>query len=202
MRVISQLNAAAARLVALLHGRLFKKPALANPILSRSGKYLAAVAPLKGWLNLRLINMETGKGDLLPRYRNFDVVNVHWVGDERLIYSLELYDALTGPSRVGGGGLFVVGRDGSRPRQRASTIADDIRKLLLVHRTISFVRQIPDSIDEVMVEGNLSSAGSNDLYVFDLNTGKTRLLTSGRPASRPMTGCSTASGCRALCSAV
>ena len=146
--------------------------------------------------------METRKGDLLTRYENFDVVNAHWVGDERLIYSLGLYDVPTGPSRVDCGGLFVVGRDGSRPRQLASTIADDIRKLQLVHRTMSFVRQIQDSIDEVMVEGNLSSADSNDLYVLDLNTGKTRLLTSGRPASRPITGCSTASGCRALCSAV
>ena len=44
---------------------LFKKPALANPILSRSGKYLAAVAPFKGRLNLQVINMETRKGDLL-----------------------------------------------------------------------------------------------------------------------------------------
>ena len=158
---------------------LFKKPALANPILSRSGKYLAAVAPFKGRLNLQVINMETRKGDLLTRYENFDVVNVHWVGDERLIYSLGLYDAPTGPSSVDGGGLFVVGRDGSKPRQLASTIADDIRKLQLVHRTMSFVRQIPGSIDEVMVEGNLSSADSNDLCVLDLNTGKTRLLTLG-----------------------
>ena len=89
---------------------LFKKPALAKPILSRSGKYLAAVAPFKGRLNLLVINMETRKGDLLTSYENFDVVNVHWVGDERLIYSLGLYDAPTGPSSVDGGGLFVVGR--------------------------------------------------------------------------------------------
>ncbi len=163
---------------------LFKKPALANPILSRSGKYLAAVAPFKGRLNLLVINMETRKGDLLTSYENFDVVNVNWVGDERLIYSLGLYDAPTGPSSVDGGGLFVVGRDGSKPRQLASTIADDIRKLQFVHRTLSFVRQIPDSTDEVIVEGNLSSADSNDLYVLDLNSGKTRLLTAGRPASR------------------
>ena len=127
---------------------LFKKPALANPILSRSGKYLAAVAPFKGRLNLLVINMETRKGDLLTSYENFDVVNVHWVGDERLIYSLGLYDAPTGPSSVDGGGLFVVGRDGSKPRQLASTIADDIRKLQLVHRTMSFVRQIPDRSEE------------------------------------------------------
>ena len=85
---------------------LFKKPALANPILSRSGKYLAAVAPFKGRLNLLVINMETRKGDLLTSYENFDVVNVNWVGDERLIYSLGLYDAPTGPSSVDGGGLY------------------------------------------------------------------------------------------------
>ena len=163
---------------------MFKKPALANPILSRSGKYLAAVAPFKGRLNLLVINMETRKGDLLTSYENFDVVNVHWVGDERLIYSLGLYDAPSGPSSFDGGGLFVVGRDGSKPKQLSSTLADNIRKQQLVFRTMSFVRQIPGDTDEVIVEGNLSSADSNDLYVLNLNTGATRLLTSGRPVSR------------------
>ena len=163
---------------------MFRKPQLANPTLSRSGKYLAAVAPFKGRMNLLVINMETRKGDLLTSYENFDVVNVHWVGDERLIYSLGLYDAPTGPSSVDGGGLFVVGRDGSKPRQLASTFADDMRKLQLVHRSMSFVRQIPDNPDEVIVEGNLSAADSVDLYQLNLNTGATSLLTSRRPASR------------------
>lgn len=163
---------------------IWKKPALANPILSRSGRYLAAVAPFKGRLNLLVINMDTRKGDLLTSYENFDVQDVHWVGDERLVYSLGVYNAPSGPFSINGGGLFVVGRDGSKPKQLSGTIGDTIRRGQLVFRSMAFVRELPGNTDEIIVEGNLSSADSRDLYQLDLNTGKTRILTSGRPTSR------------------
>ena len=162
---------------------IWKNPQLANPILSRSGKYLAATAPSKGRMNLLVLDMETRQGTLLTNYEQFDVINVSWVGDERLVFSLGQQNSPTGAGQFDGGGLFVVSRDGKSGRQLAATVRDTRAKNQFVYRGLSLFRTIPGNTDEVIAQGNLTSADSVDLYRLDLNTGRTSIITAGRPAS-------------------
>jgi len=161
---------------------IWKSPSLAGPTLSRSGKYLAATAPFKGRMNLLVMDMETRKGKLLTAFDDYDVINVAWVGDDRLIFSLGQANSPTGAGQFDGGGLFVVGRDGSGARRLAPTVRETRQRNQYVYRSLSLHRTIPGNTDEVIAEGNQTSADSVDLYRLNLNTGRTTLLTSGRPA--------------------
>lgn len=163
---------------------IWRYPALANPTLSRSGKYLAATAPNKGRMNLVVIDLDTRKGSLLTAFDDFDVLNVNWVGDERLVFSLGQFNSPTGAGQFDGGGLFVINRDGSKSRRLAPTVREVRRTGQFVYRSLDFVRTIPGSTTEIIVEGNQTSADSADLYRLNLDTGRTTILTSGRPADR------------------
>ena len=162
---------------------IWKNPQLAGPTLSRTGKYLAATAPNRGRMNLLVLDMETRKGDLLTSFDDFDVINVSWVGDERLIFSLGQNNSPTGPGEFDGGGLFVVNRDGSNFRRLSATVREMRNKGQFVYRGIELFRTIPGNTDEVIAEGNLTSADSRDLYRLNLNTGRTTPITLGRPSS-------------------
>ncbi|MBS0314315.1 MAG: S9 family peptidase [Proteobacteria bacterium] len=162
---------------------LFRNPSLSSITLSRSGKYLAATAPHKGRMNLMVMDLATRKGSLLTGFDDYDVINVSWVGDERLLFSLGQANSPTGPGQFDGGGLFVVGRDGSGARRLAPTVRES-RNRNQIHRSLEFFRTIPGSTDEIIASGNMTSIDSEDLYRLNLNTGRTTLLTSGRPADR------------------
>ncbi len=162
---------------------IWKNPQLAGPTLSRSGKYLAATAPNRGRMNLLVLDMETRKGTLLTSFDDYDVINVRWVGDDRLLFSLGQANSPTGPGQFDGGGLFVIGRDGSNTRRLSPTIRETRNRNQFVFRGLDMFRTIPGNTDEVIAEGNLTSADSRDLYRLNLNTGRSTLLTSGRPSS-------------------
>lgn len=162
---------------------IWKNPQLAGPTLSRSGKFLAATAPNRGRMNLLVLDMETRKGDLLTSFDDFDVVDVEWVGDDRLMFSLGQNNSPTGPGQFDGGGLFVVNRDGTNFRRLSATVREMRNKGQFVYRGIELFRTIPGNNDEVIAVGNLTAADSRDLYRLNLNTGRTTPLTLGRPSS-------------------
>ena len=163
---------------------IWKSPRLDGLTLSRSGKYLAATAPSRGRMNLLVIDMETQKGQALTSFDDFDVINVQWVGDDRLMFSLGQFNSPTGPGEFDGGGLFVVNRDGANFRRLSATVRESRNRGEFVRRGLSLFRTLPDRTDEVIAIGNLTAADSNDLYRLNLTTGRTTPLTLGRPSSR------------------
>ena len=158
---------------------IWKNPQLAGPTLSRSGKCLAATAPNRGRMNLLVLDMETRKGDLLTSFDDFDVINVSWLGDDRLMFSLGQNNSPTGPGQFDGGGLFVVNRDGTNFRRLSATVREMRNKNQFVYRGMELFRIIPGNTDEVIVAGNLTNAESRDLYRLNLNTGRTVSLSLG-----------------------
>ncbi|MBL8311008.1 MAG: S9 family peptidase [Burkholderiales bacterium] len=161
---------------------IWKNPTLNNPQLSRSGKYLAATAPHKGRMNLLVMDIDSRKGTVLTAIEDYDVVDVNWVGDERLVFSLGQANSPTGAGQFDGGGLYVINRDGSGGRRLAPTVRETRARNQNVYRSLDFHRTIPGNTDEIIAEGNQTSSDSIDLYRLNLNTGRTTLLTSGRPA--------------------
>lgn len=163
---------------------IWRDPQLDRPILSQSGKYLAALAPSKGRMNLVIIDLETRKGTIITSYENFDVQGVVWVGDERLVYSLGQRNAPSGDGEFNGGGLYTVMRDGSSGRRLAMTVQEARNSGVAVYRGLSYVRRVPNSTTEIIVAGNLTAAESQDLYRLNLDTGRTQLISTGRPVDR------------------
>lgn len=161
---------------------LLRPPTTANPILSRSGKYFAVTTPHKGRMNLAVIDMATRKGNLLTSFEDFDVLDVHWVGDERLVFTLGQLNSPTGPGQFLGGGLFMVSRDGRESRRLAPTVKES-RARSQVHRSLDFFRTIPGNDEDIIAAGNMTDADSEDLYRLNIRTGRYTLLTQGRPAS-------------------
>jgi len=160
----------------------WKPPSTNIPTLSRSGKYLAVTTPYKDRMNVAVIDMSTRKGTLLTNFEEFDVVELHWVGDERLVFSLGKINAPSGVGEFEGGGLFMVSRDGNESRRISPTVKES-RANNQRHRAFGWVRSIPNSDDEIIASGNMSDAESEDLYRLNVRTGRYTLLTQGRPAS-------------------
>ena len=107
---------------------------------------------------------------------------MHWVGDERLVFTLGQLNSPTGPGQFNGGGLFMVSRDGRESRRIAPTVQESRRRNQL-HRSLEFFRTIPGSDEEIIAVGNMTDAQSEDLYRLNVRTGRYTLLTQGRPAS-------------------
>jgi dipeptidyl aminopeptidase/acylaminoacyl peptidase len=163
---------------------IWKLPKLIGVTLSKSGKYLAATSEFKGRMNLVVIDMDSRKATVLTDFQDFDVLQPTWVGDERIVFSVGKYGAPRLTGEVAGGGLFVVSRDGKESRRLSETVEQMIANRQFVYRYLTMQRTIPDNTEEVIAAGNQTDAESVDLYRLNLKTGKTKLLTSGRPASR------------------
>ena len=180
------LNLAAGTLAAepLTVEEVWKPPQISGVSLSPNGKFFAATAPIKGRMNLVVIDLDTRKAAAVTSLEEFDVLDPRWVGNERLVFTLGQQNSPTGPSQFDGGGLFVVNRDGSGGRTLSPTVRETRGRNQFVYRGLSFFRTIPGNTDEIIASGNLSDAQSIDLYKLDLRTSRTTLLTQGRPAER------------------
>jgi dipeptidyl aminopeptidase/acylaminoacyl peptidase len=163
---------------------IWKPASISGVTISPNGKYFAATAPVRGRRNLIVFDIEARKGQALTSLEEFDVLNPRWVGNDRLVFTLGQANSPTGPGQFDGGGLFVVNRDGSGARVLSPTIRETRNRNQTVYRGLSYFRSIPGNTDEIIASGNLDDAQSTDLYRLNLNTGRSTLLTSGRPADR------------------
>lgn len=163
---------------------LFKPPQLSGVNISNNGRYMVTTMPLKGRMNLAVIDLETRKASALTSYDDFDVLSPSWVGNERIIYTLGQANSPTGPGQFDGGGLFVVNRDGKEFRRLSMTVREFRKQNQYVFRGLSLFRTIPGNEEEVIASGNMTSADSQDLYRLNIKTGRYILLTQGRPADR------------------
>ena len=158
-----------------------KLPQYANPNLSPDGRFLLVSVPVNGRLNLAVVDMQTRKGTAITNFRDLDVIETHWVGSERIVFSLGQANSPTGPGQFDGGGLFVVSKDGGDARQLAPLVRES-RARNQIHRQIDFLRTIPGNTNEILVTANLRSQDAEDVYRMDLRNGRTTLITSERPA--------------------
>lgn len=169
---------------------IWRRPAIAEPRLSPNGRYFAVLTPVNDRLNLAVIDLETRKGTALTNFRDFDVRDVYWVGNERLVFSLGQFNAPSGAGLQEGGGFFMVSRDGKENRQLSPTVRDLRRSNQYVYRAYSYMRSIPGSDEEIIAEGNLRSADSSDVYRLNVRTGRATLLTQDRPQRVQFSGAS------------
>jgi dipeptidyl aminopeptidase/acylaminoacyl peptidase len=161
----------------------FQLPRLANVVLSPNGQYLAATTRVSDRMNIAVINLATQKPQALTSFTDSDVVRLRWVGNDRILFSLGNYgDPSMTRELTTGGGLFVVNRNGSGFRVISDSVQQALAKGDRNYRSLEFVQTIPDHDDEIIAVGNLTVSDSSDVYRVNLNNGKSKLLSLGRPA--------------------
>jgi dipeptidyl aminopeptidase/acylaminoacyl peptidase len=162
-------------------GDYLKLPQFSQVTLSPNGKYLAVATPIKGRLNLAVVDLDTRSATGLTNFDKFDVIDVAWASNDRLTFSLGQANSPTGPGQFEGGGLFTVSRDGKEFRKLSPTIQEMRGSGQTVMRSMKMLRRIPGDADAVLVEANLRSADSQDVYRVDLRNGRSTLVSDVRP---------------------
>lgn len=148
-----------------------RPPMFRNASLSPDGRHLAVLMPVNGRMNLATIDLDGRTPRVLTSFSRFDVVSSHWVGSDRLVFSLGQFDTPVGES-FGGGGLFAIRRDGSESRELAPPNSG---------RGFWYYQSIPGSDVEIIAARSDRSIESVDLYRLNVSTGSSSLITSDRP---------------------
>src|SRR5437660_1421413 len=90
---------------------IWRLPAFLNPILSDNGQYFAVTMPVKGRTNLAVVDLSTRRATVLTSFEDYDVLDVHWVGNERLVFTVGQFNTPGGDLEIlNSGGLFSVAR--------------------------------------------------------------------------------------------
>ncbi len=160
---------------------LVRSPDYSGLAISRNGRYMATTIPSNGRMNLAVIEVETRTRTTLTSHSDFDVIDIAWVGNDRLLYKLGRFESPDGSGEYEGGGLFMISRDGKQQLRLSETRRDVRRAGARAYRDIDFVRTLPGGDDEVMVRANLREVDSFDLYRMNITNGQTTLLTESRP---------------------
>ena len=179
----------------------FGHPELARPLLSPSGHWLALlVRGTAGRNTLAVLDLASpGKAEALARFTDVDIHQVHWVGDEHLVFDVIDLQAGSGERRMAPG-LFSVTRDGKTLRELVklrnaflvsggSGMVDrrlDYNHLLLqVPQPDTSAGSSNTSNTEVIVgEVRFGSRGAIESVVpkrLDVSTGRVRSIAQGMP---------------------
>jgi len=159
----------------------WRPPQYAAPQVSPNGQYFAVLAPVRGRMNIAVIDLAGRKAKLLTAFDDYDVIELHWVGNERLVYSLGLFNSPTGAGQFDGGGFFMVARDGSETRQLSPTIRQLRSTLNMLYRGLQYIDEVPGSDEEVYAVARERSVESLDVYRVNVRNGRKELLTDRRP---------------------
>lgn len=95
----------------------FSRPDMSDVLLSPSGRYLAVLIPGPNDRNtLAVVDLvDNARSKALARYGDADIVDVHWVDDDWLVFRLDDYQT-GGGRRDFAPGLISISRDGGSPR--------------------------------------------------------------------------------------
>ena len=95
----------------------FQNPALSQAVLAPSGRSVAFLVGAKNSRDrLAVLDLDSMKVQAVASYSDADVTGVHWVNDQRLVYSLADRRLAQADQRFAPG-LFAVNADGSALRQ-------------------------------------------------------------------------------------
>jgi len=131
-------------------------------------------------MNLAVVDAETREAKLLTSIDDFDVIDVNWVGNERLVFSLGRLNSPTGPDFQDGGGLFMVSRDGKEVRKLLPTWRERLNRLQVAYRSLEYLAPVPGS-DEEIIANEYESPGNRHVVRLNVRTGRKTVLSEGRP---------------------
>ena len=177
----------------------FGHPDLAKPLLSPSGRWLAVLARSTSERNtLAVLDLASpANSRAVARFTDADIRQVHWVGDEHLVFDVIDLQAGSGERRMAPG-LFSVTRDGKTLRELVKLRGNPLvtggvgmgdRRLdynhMLLHVPQPGSGQDNASTTEIIVgEFRFDNRGTIDAVLpkrLDVSTGRVRNIAQGTP---------------------
>jgi len=166
----------------------FNNPEFNEPVLSPSGRYLAAKVASKenGRDMLAVVDLRDNKAQAIAGFSSADIGHLQWVSDNRLLFDLNDKTASEG-ERIYAPGLFAVDRDGTHFRQLAERanhfVRDGMAKKLLPWHTFMLSQVGAQDSEWVYVtDNNIAGLGDlRDVALLRLNTLNGRTEEVSRP---------------------
>jgi dipeptidyl aminopeptidase/acylaminoacyl peptidase len=157
----------------------FRRPAYSQVTLSPDGSRVAAVIAHRGRGNLAVVDVERKVAKLITDFDVADVLEYHWVGNDRLLL------AAGGPQNAAGAarfrGWYAVNVDGSELRAISGLAAVRERTLQKAVRGFDYVGADPDGGSRVLILARERDLDHPDLYRYDTRSGELVLLTADGP---------------------
>lgn len=165
----------------------YKDDDVSEAVLSPSGRRLALTARGKGlkFSGLVIIDLTTdGKTRRIAQYLDGGVMNVHWVNEDRLIFSV--VDVSEGSGLQNGGpGLFAIDVDGNKFTNLVRRYIGGTGVLSWNHILLKVPRQRPgEPNDDVLIaQVSVDEHGYETPLWLNTRTGNTRSVDVGVPAN-------------------
>jgi dipeptidyl aminopeptidase/acylaminoacyl peptidase len=175
----------------------FRTPNLVAPVLSPDARFVAvAVATPAGRLQLVVMDLQNLKASsVVAGFADADVINYHWVNDQRLVLSVT--DMQSG-DRPLGPGLWGVNRDGTGFRHLIKNVKYVIGGgAEISNESSSFTERVlgvewhlhstlsdgsPDVLVQAQARDSLGEMTGTKLARLNTETGRTKSLSDGAPA--------------------
>ncbi len=161
--------------------RFFQVAAANRPTLSPDGKSIAMLTRVKNRQNILIFDIETRKTTIVTSFEDFDVVNVHWVNDKRLVFSSGNIFEASGIGNVNAGGLYALDRDGGGFRRLAQSALESARSGAIVYRRTGYAGMPKEAGDDILAFSTERSIDSYDLYRINTRSGRRTLITTQVP---------------------
>lgn len=156
-----------------------KNPDFTQPQLSPDGTHLAILAPVGGYMNLVVMNLETK--DLRPvSGEQRDVTWFEWASNTRLLYGVDAGREVTRENNNIGNTIVGVDRDGSNLDQVVKSLAERRRPGSSFGARkentgiIQIIHPLPDDPDNVLVTSNERRWSEPDVFLMNARTGSLR----------------------------
>ena len=168
----------------------FKLPTVSHPVMSPDGRHVAiGMMGPNDHMRLAVLDLQhLDQSKLVAGFDDADVVNYHWVNNDRLVYSVDD----RGASLVYfAPGLWAVNRDGTDPRELIdATDTTSSTGTAIVDKRLPwrwrYFRPVRDgSADVIMYSGQWDNIGNFtglNLVRLDTTTGRSRNLLNDAPA--------------------
>ena len=135
--------------------------------------------PVRGKMNLAIVDLETRKGTAITNFADFDVLGFHWVGNDRLVFNLGQINTPTGPEQFDGGGLFLVSRDGKESKKLSPTVREQRDSNVVTSAGSTSCRPSP-ATDEILVMATCAPGFTGRLPARPAQR-RTSLVSGDRP---------------------
>ncbi|MDF9832576.1 dipeptidyl aminopeptidase/acylaminoacyl peptidase [Ereboglobus sp. PH5-5] len=152
-----------------------KEPDFSEIRISPDGSKVAVTARWKEKLALSVIDLKTKERKILTAPPTMDVVNVRWVGNNRLIFT-GVEEIIWG-GKSANGGLFAIDADGKNPTVLNESATQKGKKGG-GYRGVNFLSYYGDSTDEILVRSNQRRALEPDVYRMNVRTGIKRVVAT------------------------
>lgn len=157
----------------------FKRAQYASMSISPDGKTLAGLVPAKGRNNLVSIDLESRKATLLTSFEQFDVTQLQWINNSRLLFRVA--DARDVAANVQFKGTFAVDTNGENLRKISHPAEKGVKRDPPLQFDFSILARTGDESGDVLVEMNERTLEYVDVYRYNTKTGNFRILTFDSP---------------------